>query len=346
MIKYLSVFLKTGLLLFILFIGLEAYSQKNDTLHFINGDRVSGEIRQYRYGFLTYKTYGVGTVKVKYEKISTFYSNKSFDILLSNGRRWFASFDTSRLEQYIKIITTNDTMLTPLIEVVEFTPIKNGFWRKLTGSVDVGYSFAKANSLSQLSGSTDIRYIHRGYQMGLKGNALVTTQEEAADIKKNDLAMSYFKRLSKTWFVGTGLSGEQNSELGLDLRIQASFVGGNEVVHTNSNNLMAFAGFVVNQEFNIDTTSSRWNFDGVATLSYRLFRFQDPEINITSNLAAYPSFTVPGRYRIDFNISAKVTIISDMYFNLSLYENYDSKPPSTTASNNDYRITTSIGYAF
>jgi hypothetical protein len=158
--------------------------------------------------------------------------------------------------------------------------------------------------------------------------------------------LAYFKRLKKTWFVGTAVSGEQNSELGLDLRIQASFLGGNEVVHTNSNNLMAYAGFVVNQEFNIDTTLSRWNIDGVATLSYRLFRFQDPEIIITSNVTTYPSFTVSGRYRIDFNISAKVTIISDMYFNLSFYENYDSKPVSEDASNNDYRITTSIGYSF
>ncbi len=344
--KYPNILMRSGMLFLFLVIGLKGYPQKNDTLYFLNGDRVSGEIRQYKYGFLTYKTYGVGTAKVKYEKISTFYSGKSFDILLSNGRRWFASFDTSYMDQYLNIVTLNDTILTPLIEVVEFIPIKNGFWRKLTGTVDIGYSFAKANSLSQLSGATDIRYVHRGYQMAMKGNTLVTAQDETSDIKKNDLTMSYFKRLGKTWFVGTALSGEQNSELGLELRVQASFVGGNEVVHTNTNNLMVFGGLVVNQEYNIDTTLSRWNLDGVATLSYRLFRFQEPEINITSNLTAYPSFTVPGRYRVDFNISAKITIISDMYFNLSFYENFDSKPPSENAANSDYRISTSIGYSF
>ena len=346
MAKHLNTLLKTGFILIILILGYNGYSQKNDTLYFLNGDRISGEIRQYKYGYLTYKTYGVSTVKVKSDKISTFYSNKSYDIMLSNGRRRFGSFDTSRIEQNIKIITANDTILTPLIDVVDFNPIKSGFWRKLVGSVDIGYSFAKANSLQQLSGATDIRYVHRSYQMALKGNALVTTQDETSDIKKNDLTLSYFKRLNKTWFAGTELSGEQNSELGLELRVQTSFVAGNEVIHTNSNNLLIYGGFVVNQEFNIDTSLSRWNFDGVATLSYRLFRFQDPEINITSNLTAYPSFTVPGRYRIDYNISAKITIITDMYFNLSFYDNYDSKPPSENAENNDYRFTTSIGYSF
>ena len=344
--KNIIILFRVGLYLLLLLIGLNIQAQKNDTLYFRNGDRISGEIRQYKYGYLTYKTYGVSTVKVKYDKISTFYSNKSFDILLSNGRRRFASLDTSSMHQYINIVTTNDTILTPFIEIVEIVPIKNGFWRKLTGNVDIGYSFAKANSLQQLSGNTDIRYIHYGYQMELKGNALVTTQEETNDIKKNDLTLSYFKRLNKTWFAGTALSGEQNSELGLDLRVQTSFVGGNEVIHTNSNNLMIYGGFVVNKEYNIDTTLSRWNFDGVVTLSYRLFRFHEPEINITSNLTTYPSITVPGRYRVDFDISAKITIITDMYFNLSFYDSYDSKPPSENAVNNDYRFTTSIGYSF
>ncbi len=344
--KYFVILFRLGLFVVVFVLGLNIQAQKNDTLYFRNGDRISGEIRDYKYGYLTYKTYGVSTVKVKYDKILTFYSNKSFDIMLSNGRRTYGCFNTSELEQTIKIITANDTILIPLIDVVDFNPIKAGFWKKLVGSVDIGYSFAKANALQQFSGATDIRYINRSYQMSLKGNGLITTQEETSDIKKNDLTLSYFKRLNTTWFAGTALSGEQNSELGLELRVQTSFVGGNEVIHTNSNNLMVYGGFVVNKEYNIDTTLSRWNFDGVATLSYRLFRFQDPEINITSNLTAYPSFTVPGRYRIDYNISAKITIITDMYFNLSFYDNYDSKPPSENAENNDYRFTTSIGYSF
>ena len=63
-----------------------ANAQKDDTLYFLNGDRISGEILQYQYGYLKYKTYGVSTVNVKYDKMSTFYSKKSFDILFKDGR--------------------------------------------------------------------------------------------------------------------------------------------------------------------------------------------------------------------------------------------------------------------
>ena len=118
--------------------GIQAKAQKNDTVYFLNGDRVSGEILHYKYGYLNYKTYGVGTVDVKYEKINTFFSKKSFDILLKDGSRRFGSFDTSNMVQFVKIVTLNDTMLTPIIEIVEITPISKKFWKRLDGNVDMG----------------------------------------------------------------------------------------------------------------------------------------------------------------------------------------------------------------
>jgi len=330
----------------ILFVVSNIQAQKNDTLYFMNGDRISGEIKQYKYGYLTYKTYGVSTVKVKHDKISTFFSKKSFDILLSNGRRWFGSFDTSYMEQYVNIATTNDTIFTPLIEIVEIMPIKSGFWRKLSGNADIGYSYSKANLLSQFSAGGNVRYLQRKFHVDLKVSSLNTLQEEKDDVLNNEVSLAYYRRIKDNWFAGTGLSADQNTELGIELRIQSSFVIGNEVIHTNSNNLLIYSGLVINKEYSADTTFSRWNLDGVGALSYRLFRFHEPEINITSDLSAFPSITVPGRYRVNFSISAKIEIISDMYFNLSFYENYDSKPPSETAANSDYHITTSIGYTF
>lgn len=284
---------------------------------------------------------------MKLDKISTFYSEKSFDILLSNGRRRFGSFDTVKTDQYIKILTVNDTMLTPILEIAEFMPIKTGFWRKLNGNADVGYSYAKTNSLSQLSVGGDVRYIQRNYNVNLKVSTLNTMQEEQDPSRSNEVSLAFYRKLKKrNWFAGTGLTGDQNTELGIGFRIQASVLMGNEVIHTNSNNLLIYGGFVVNQEFSADTALSRLNFDGAAGISYRLFRFHDPEINITSEFVTYPSFTVPGRYRINYNISAKIKIISDMYFDLTFYENFDSKPPTDAASNNDYHFSTSIGYSF
>ena len=341
-LKYLQLFLLFTLVLFV----FQASAQKNDTLYFLNGDRISGEIKQYKYGFMTYKTYGVSTVQVKYDKINTFYSSKSFEIILKDGRRRFGTIDTSSLKQYVNIVITNDRLLTPLIEIVEITPIKNSFFKRMDGSVDLGYSYKKATTISQITFSGNVKYTHRNYFSELKANSNYTEQTDQDVTKKNDAALTFYRRLKKSWFGVGGMGSEQNSELGLDLRIQAGLGIGNEIIHTNSNNLLASAGFVINQEWSADTTATRQNVDAFASLAYRLFRFKDPEIDITSNLSTYPSLTVKDRLRINYDIKIKIEIVNDLYFSLSYYINYDSKPASETAAKDDYSITTSVGYTF
>ncbi len=155
-----------------------------------------------------------------------------------------------------------------------------------------------------------------------------------------------YRRLKKSWFGLGTFSAERNSELGIDLRLQGGLGGGNELIHTNSNNLMTALGIMVNKEWSSDSTDAQINVDGFAGFSYRLFRFKDPEIDITSTFTTYPSLTVSNRWRVNFDIKVKIEIIADMYFSLSFYDNYDSKPPSYDAANNDFGVTTSIGYSF
>lgn len=336
------------ILAIVLFASSKSFAQKDDTLYFLNGDRISGEIKQYKYGFLTYKTYGVSTVNVKHDKIATFYSKKSFDILLKSGQRRFGSFDTSNIAEFIKIITTNDSILTPFTEIVEFTPIKNKFWRKLSGSTDLGISYTKANALAQLSFSGNVKYTERKYISNLKLNSNNTKQNgaDSTRTKKNDLSLDYYRRIKNNWF-GIGMaSTEQNSELGLDLRLQGGGGIANEVIHTNRNNLVVSTGFVVNKEWSASEDGTRINVDGYASLNYRLFRFDDPEIDITSSAIAYPSLTVANRWRLNYDIKLKLKIISDMYFSISFYTSYDSKPPSSDSETIDYSFTTSFGYTF
>lgn len=327
-------------------ISNESRAQKDDTLYFLNHDRISGEILQYKYGFLKYKTYGVGTVNVKYDKISTFYSKKSFDIIFKDGRRRFGSIDSSSVNQFVKIITLNDTLITPFIEIVEITPIKNKFWKRIDGSADLGFSYTRANTIAQLTFAFDVKYTHRNYLSQLKVNTLNTEQEEKVPIHRNDIVLSFYHRIKNDWF-GVGVaSAEQNSELGIDLRLQGIAGISNELIHTNSNNLMVGAGMVVNQEWSADTSFVRTNYDAMMSLSYRLFWFKDPEVDINTYIAFFPSFSVTDRYRINYDLKLKMEVINDFYIGLNFYLSYDNKPPSTTSVNLDYSITTSLGYTF
>jgi hypothetical protein len=335
-------------LLLLLFTSTDSLGQKNDTLYFLNGDRISGEIKQYKYGFLNYKTYGVSTVKVKYDKISSFYSNKNFDILLVSGSRRFGSFDTSSMKQFVKIIITNDTILTPLIEIVEITPIKKRFWSRFSGSADLGFSYTKANSLGQLTLNGDIKHTQRNHISSLKFSSInsIQNQQGSTRTRKNDLSGNYYYRIKNNWFGIAMLSAEQNTELGLNLRAQGGGGIANELIHTNRHNLVTSIGVVLNKEWSATEEGTRSNVDAYASANYRLFRFEDPEIDITNTAIAYPSLTVPGRWRFNYDIKLKFEIINDMYFSVSFYTSYDSKPPSETSENIDYSLTASFGYTF
>jgi hypothetical protein len=290
----------------------------------------------------------VGTVDVKYDKISTFYSNKSFDILFKDGRRRFGSFDTSYMAQFVNIVITNDTLLTPFIEIVAITPVDNNFWKRLSGNVDLGFSYTKANELSQLTFSSDVKYTQRQYFIQTKISTLNSIQagDDSTRVKTNSISVTDYQRIKKDWFAVGLLSGEQNSQLGLDLRLQGGGGIGNELIHTNRNNLLSSAGIVLNKEWSATKDGSRWNVDGFIALNYRLFKFSDPEIDITSNFITFPSFTVANRWRINYDIKLKLEIISNMYFSVSFTTSYDSRPPSATSANVDYSITTSFGYKF
>ena len=84
----------------------------------------------------------------------------------------------------------------------------------------------------------------------------------------------------------------------------------------------------------------------VAALVAQTYRFDSPELDLSSGIAIYPSMTTGGRYRIQANGQAKIEIVKNLYWSLSFYESFDSDPPSADARRNDFGITTSLGWSF
>jgi len=243
-------------------------------------------------------------------------------------------------------IPKKSAILTHISDIIQITPIKNKFWRRIYGSADIGYSFTKSTTLSQLTFSSDLKYRDRKNFSTLQINSITSDQDNKESTSKNDVTLSYYHRIKNNWNSLITFGGEENSELGLDLRLQTSLGFGNEIIHTNSNNLFVALGVVFNREWSKGEEAARDNFDGMAYATYRMFRFKDPSVDITSSVVAYPSFTVTNRWRLNYDLKVKVEVINDLYFSLSYYYNYDTKPPSADAEKFDYGIVSSVGYSF
>lgn len=59
-----------------------------------------------------------------------------------------------------------------------------------------------------------------------------------------------------------------------------------------------------------------------------------------------PSVKTWGRYRLQANGKARIEIVRNLYWSLTVYESYDSEPPSATSCRNDFGIATSLGWSF
>ncbi len=339
---------KSIILLFLWFIMFPLVSQagpKTDTVYLQNGDRITGEIKRFEYGILVFKTDAMGTLKIEFNDIKTFYSNEQYTIQIANGLRFFGSIDTSATDGYVNLKVGNFRIPEPVSEIVEIYPVKHAFWKRLDGSIDLGYSYTKASTISQLNFSGNVDYRVEKAFTSFNMDAIFTDQEDRDRIRKQDYTFSYSRFYKKKWF-GSGVIGaQQNTELGFAHRYFVGMGVGRDFIHSNRTVLSGLIGVYVSTEKSLSDSVIQ-SLEGIMRWNTRIFRFNDPEIDITSYFNVFPSFTTWGRYRLEFELKAKIEIFNDFFFGLTFYDNFDSRPIDKDAATNDYGVTTSLGYSW
>jgi hypothetical protein len=334
------------MVLLLFFIPFFSYAgPKTDTVYLYNGDRITGEIKRFEYGILVLKTDGLGTLKIEFDRIKTFYSKDQFTVQLSNGLRFFGSIDTSGTPGYVNLKVESFSIPEPISAIVEIFPVKRVFWKRLDGAIDLGYSYTKASTVSQLNFSTNVDYRVKKSFTQLSGDLIFTDQQDRDRIRKQDYGFVFNRFFRKTVFASAFIGGQQNTELGTELRLYGGLGIGNDFVHNNLHVLNGALGALVSTEISQDDSTIN-SVEGVMHWNYKIFRFNNPEIDVTSFFNVYPSLTSLGRVRLEFQVKAMIEIFNDFFFGLTFWDNYDSEPLDPTATKNDWGVNTSIGYSW
>lgn len=332
------------LLLLLMFSGT-GLAQKTDTVYLQNGDRLTGELKKFENGLLFLKTDAMETVEIEYDRIFTVYSAKLFEFRTTSGYRYYGTLLNSPDSGTINIVRINDTVPKPLWDIVQITSIKNRFWQKIDGSVDVGLNYTKASDVLQFSFIASATHRTADYATRFDLSSIVSDQD--GDISKNnDVSIGVTRFFEGNWFAGGQISGQQNTELDLDYRILIGLGGGYDFVRTNSQRLYAMGGALANRERTIEEVLLSNNIELFAGIHYKWFRYRHPKLDITSGFNIYPSMTTWGRVRMEYDLAAKIEVIKDVFFGLTLYDNFDNNPSSSESSKNDWGIITSLGYSF
>ena len=88
------------------------------------------------------------------------------------------------------------------------------------------------------------------------------------------------------------------------------------------------------------------NAEGSAGIQADFFKLYTPKVDLTTRFFVLPNMTTSGRVRLEFDSKLRLEIFKDFFVTFSFYDSYDSKPPSETATKNDYGFVTGISFSF
>jgi len=324
-----------------------AVAQKTDVITLDNGDHITCELKELERGKLRCKTDAMGDVYIKWEHIVAIDTDKTLEVEMASGQRYFGSIHPGEAEQDM-VVSVGAASTSVRRENVAFVKQLNPtFWGKLDGNIDLGATFTQADAQFDYSLNATTLYTGRNDQVEVNLSSLIKRRDDATTTNRQTLTGSWSRNLRwQRWF-GIAVGGyEHNDELDLDLRATGGYGIGRYLAQTNRWTWSAYAAGVYTRERFAGQDPDTNNLElGMAT-DLQVFTFGDHDTDISTSFVFLPSLSSAGRFRLSLNSSIKREVLKDFYFSVDLYETYDSDPPLAGAKKNDLSVTMSLGWKY
>lgn len=323
--------------------------QKTDVVVMNNGDRMVGEIKKLQFGKLDFKaSYMDSSVQLDWTKVRELASMRRFRVEFDDGALYTGTIrklDTPSREADFEVIENTGTTTGSFLSVVVLEPLEGSIWRRFEGSADVGLTLHPEAGLTQFSANADIAYPEELYRVDSQLNSLFSRQEGSEDSLRRSLAVTYTRFLKHNWILLGSIQTLKDNQLNLDLRVTAQGGGGRFLVHTSRTGLAWSGGIAWTNEKYFDTTQNDNGNKAESFLGVQFFTYRFGSSQLTTRLLLYSGITQWGRQRVDWQANISWEIWKDIYWRISMIENFDSRPPEG-ASNNDFTLTSSVGISF
>jgi len=231
------------------------------------------------------------------------------------------------------------------LDVIRILPVDPGFWKRLEGSIDFGFSFTSGNDQYQTGLTATTTYRTGDHSFTASIDSAFSGQREGTSITRREFTFDYRKQLTPRYFAGGFFDLLQSDQQSLDLRTSIGGLLGRNLRQTESSRISVFGGVLGTREkySTVLEKPESTNADALAGVELNIFHFKATDIR--SRFSLFPSLTTPGRMRMQTTSDLQVKIVKDLYWGFHLYENFDSKPP-VRADKNDFSISTSLGWKF
>jgi len=342
-LSHLSVFV-FALFVCLALVPARADAAYTDTIVLKNGDRIRGEVKGLQQGQLKYKTDGMSTIYVKWDRVAELTAPGTFDVETKDGTRFLGSLSSPErgklgIDLGLRVETVN------LDDVVRITQLKSRFWDRIDGSIDLGASYTDSSGIGQGSLGVDVGVRRPSYEVRTSFDTTITVQPDEPVSSRTNLGGGYVRLLGNRWFVPVTGKFERNTDIGLELRSSGAGGFGRYFAQTNRSQFGGAAGLVVTREIPVDGETSN-NIEAFAGASYSFFTYDTPKTTIDAAFTVFPSLNVRGRFRTDLDVSIKRELWKDFTVGFTYYDTYDNKPPGGGSQAHDFGGTVTLGWTF
>lgn len=326
--------------------GPAAAHDKTDVVVLNNGDRLTGEIKGLAQAILKLDTDAGGTLSLEWTHVARLTSAFDYQVEMTAGERYFGSLRPTGRPGELEIVGAESSTTVKLTDVFRISPIGRGFWKRLNGNVNLGFSYTRSNEAVQYSLNAATHYQNQRY-LGLgQLNSIFNTQEGSDSTKQQYFGFRLTRTLKKVSGVYGTFQLQSNPDQGYNLR---SVLGGGYdrfLVHSDSGYLIVNAGLVYDREQIVGSSRVDNSAEITVGLQFANYTLDNPSRTISIGFNTYTNVTDTPRFRAQLDFSLTWEIINSFNIGISLIDTYDSRPPTAEAETNDASLAISVGYSY
>ncbi len=322
-----------------------------DTVVLKNGDRITGALKGLNDGKLSFETSYAGTIEIDWKQVQQLVTTGKVEMEAAAGALYRGTLTGAA--SGMQIVTGDEVLPVKRSEVVRIRPYHGGqtpgFWDILDGSVDAGFSLTRGNSqLTQSSVGIDGSYRREKYKLSGTATSLFSRQDDAPPTSRQTAQGRYDRFLGKRKFGFALAALERSDRQRLNLRSRAGGGFGYKLKDNPHTEFSFLGGFVfINEQFQDDPARPPPEHTNSAEIlaGFDLRTTVSDGVQITTKMAVLPNLSQSGRYRVEFDSTARIALLKRLTWSLTLFERFDSAPP-LAVRRNDYGVVSALGYAF
>jgi hypothetical protein len=323
-----------------------AAADDTDVVIFENDDRLTGEIKSLERGLLRFKTDAAGTISIEWDKVAYLSSDQNIQVETIEGLRFLGGIHSAEEKFMFSVDTEAGPITLPAQRIVKMSPIDETIEGRIDGSIYAGYNFTKATEVNQFNAGFNVDYRTELRIYSFATDATLSDSGAGDSSQRINSNLEYTRLRRNRWLTNGILNLTRNDELGIDLRTWIGVGGGRIVSRSNHSSFIVDAGLAFSREDISGGLESEYSLEAYGRMRWDWFRYDFPELDLTSKLIVFPSLTESGRMRGDLDTTFRWEFIEDLSWRLSLYYSFDNDASDPEASSTDYGVNTTLSWDF